>query len=103
MSISNRNAPVTVGSREEFAASLPSLIGFTPTGSVVAVLLDRNRVVISMRMDLPAVFSTVAPQVLAMARRLDADSTVLAIYAPSDQAAATSVVDIRTIDKLRRW
>ncbi len=88
MSIANENAPVTVSSREELAATLPSMIGFTPTRSVVAVLLNGQRVVVSMRMDLPNTYSDVAPQVLAVTSRLGADSTVLAIYAPSEQLEA---------------
>lgn len=71
---------VAITSPAELAASVPSLLGFSPADSLVAVFLDRNCVIVTMRCNLDNVCSGLSEAVIATGRQVGADAVVLAIY-----------------------
>lgn len=120
MRTSPTSSTVMLRSPAAFAASLPALVGFHPSRSLVAVFLAEASVVVSMRLDLPDDLSDVAEYVAATGERVRADEVILAVYdgrgggdlphrlgidAITDacQSADLSVRDAMLIDDGRLW
>lgn len=64
----------------DLIASLPALLGFIPEESLTAVLLREQRVVCTVRVDLPNDLTTTAHTLLAVARNAHADAVVLVVH-----------------------
>ena len=85
MSVSNTAPSFVVRSRGEFAAWLPSLIGFHSEGALVVVFLDDGKVSLSMRLDLEYLSSDsddVTRQIRNAARQSCAGELLIAVYCP---------------------
>jgi hypothetical protein len=104
----------------DLAATVPVLVGFEPAHSIVAVVLRRNRVALTMRVDLPAptqrpAWKALGETVLRAARQADGSAAVLVVYSDDRRHtdAARAVVtalrrgNVEVLDVLRvhegRW
>lgn len=64
--------------------SIPALLGFHPTDSLVALLIGEDRRVrCTMRVDLVAGIASHAERIADICRRADATTVLLAVYAPA--------------------
>jgi hypothetical protein len=104
----------------DLVATVPVLVGFEPEHSIVALVLRRSQVALTMRVDLPPsaqrrAWKALAETVVRGARQADGSSAVLVVYSddPRHTDAARAVVtallhrDIEVLDVLRvhdgRW
>lgn len=71
---------IEITSPAELAASIPSLLGFAPADSIVAVFLDQNCVIVTMRCDLDQNWADLSEAVIATGHQVGADALVLATY-----------------------
>jgi hypothetical protein len=62
-----------------FAASIPALVGFHPSESLVAVFLGEGKVIVTMRVDLPEDLSEVAEYVASTGTKVEADEAIVVI------------------------
>ena len=61
-----------------FAASLSTLVGFTPTESLVVVMFEQGQVIVTMRTDLPSSGQVDSVHIATTAKNLKADGVLLA-------------------------
>lgn len=85
--------PMKVSDTAGLLATVPMLMGFQPEMSVVAVCLERGRVVLSMRVDLGLSAGDIAEAAVMAARRTIVDELVLIGYVPT--------LDSRVVGHLR--
>lgn len=86
----------------QVAASIPALIGFTPTESIVIVMIESNVITVSMRIDIPADWAKSAEQITDTASRIGVDSVVVTICSelPSAWEAHRNGI-LMTVETLR--
>ena len=65
---------VAITTPAELAASIPSLLGFAPADSIVAVFLDHNCVIVTMRCDLAQIWAELTEAVIATGHQVGADA-----------------------------
>lgn len=65
----------------ELAASTPSLIGFAPADSVVALFVASGRLVVTMRCDLDQDWSDIAEGVVSTGAKVGAEEAFILLYA----------------------
>lgn len=82
-------ARLRVSSPEDLLGLAPYLLGFTPTESLVLIVIGDGRVLVTARLDLPApaAHEQVAEQLLGIADRVDASGLVLLAYSADGEAA----------------
>jgi hypothetical protein len=64
------------------AAAIPSLVGFHPTDSLVAVFLAGGTVIVTMRIDVPLELSEVADYVASTGVKVKADEVIVVLCCP---------------------
>lgn len=90
---------VTLSSPDTFAASIPSLVGFYPSESIVVVYLGGKSVIVTMRVDLPewqdrAEFMAAIPDyVTKTASKVGADGCLIAIYTGHDGLPYSDLIE----------
>lgn len=72
---------------EEFAASIPTLVGFMPLQSLVIVMLQKSRVVVTMRIDLPQEWDSALADVQSTIFRIGADEVLVAVLTDRGEEA----------------
>lgn len=68
----------------QFAASLPALVGFTPTKSLVVAMVQRSQLLVTMRVGLDHDWEEIAQHVISTVRNVDADAVLIAVCDDSD-------------------
>jgi hypothetical protein len=76
MSVVQSGSSIVLRSPGAFAAALPSLVGFQPEDSLVAVFLADGQVVVTMRLDLPEDLSQVGEYVASTGTRVKAEEVI---------------------------
>ena len=64
---------ISVRSASEYVAHVPTLVSFQPAESLVVVLLQCNHIVVTIQMNIPAIWNDVAEQIVSTAHQLEAD------------------------------
>lgn len=70
---------IVLHSPSDFAAAIPMLVGFTPSQSIVIVMLQQRRVIVTMRIDIPNDWASDQVAILSMMSRLDVDEILIAV------------------------
>lgn len=68
----------------EFAASLPALVGFTLTKSLVVVMVKQSQLLVTMRVDLDHDWEGMSQHVIGTVKKVDADAVLIAVCDDSD-------------------
>ncbi len=71
----------------QFAASLSTLVGFTPKESLVVVMFQQGQVIVTMRVDLPNSGQVESIHIATTANNLKADGVLLAFCADTQKLA----------------
>ena len=79
MSIDIERPKIVLRSPGDVAATIPALLGFNPSDSVVAVFLMEGNVTLTSRIDLDGILMF-AEHVVATAKQIGADQVVIALY-----------------------
>lgn len=74
---------ITIANPGEFAASIPSMMGFCPQDSLIVVFGRQGRVTVTTRVDLDATWGAVVETVSQAAIHVEADTALIAVYAPT--------------------
>jgi hypothetical protein len=72
---------ITLVTSGEFAASIPSMMGFCPQDSLIVVFARQGRVIVTTRVDLDATWSAILETVSQAAIHVEADTALIAVYA----------------------
>jgi len=70
---------VSMSTPHQFAASLPTLVGFTPNESVVIAMLRDSQLIATMRCDIPDNWTTAIENITSTVLRLGADRALIAV------------------------
>lgn len=100
MSTDSSDVSVMLRSPGAVAASLPALVGFTPTQSLVAVLLVDQQVIVTVRCDLSSELMQAWPYLASAAAKVQADEVILAVCCPRGSDALTDA-DVRADQDVR--
>jgi hypothetical protein len=79
MSVDIERPKIVLRSPGDVAATIPALLGFNPSDSVVAVFLMEGNVTLTSRIDLDGILMF-AEHVVATAEQIGADEVVIALY-----------------------
>ena len=71
---------ITIANPGEFAASIPSIMGFCPQDSLIVVFARQGRVIVTTRVDLDATWSVILETVSQAAIHVEADTALIAVY-----------------------
>jgi hypothetical protein len=82
MSTVQSSSRIILRSPGALAAAIPSLVGFQPEQSLVAVFLAEGQVVVTMRIDLPGNLAEVAEYVASTGTRVKADEVIAVVCCP---------------------
>ena len=70
---------VSMSTPHQFAASLPTLVGFIPNESVVIAMLRDSQLIVTMRCDIPDNWTTAIEDITSTVLRLGADKALIAV------------------------
>ena len=74
---------ITIANPGEFAASIPSMMGFCPQDSLIVVFARQGRVIVTTRVDLNATWGAIVETVSQAAIHVEADTALIAVYDPT--------------------
>jgi hypothetical protein len=111
---------ISIHNPQDFAAAIPTLVGFQPRESIVTVLIKHGRVLVTVRVDIPETWAETQDYLVETVTSIDPDSVLLALctsrgsgdlpHAPEVMgltaglaAAAAQVHDVLLIDGDRFW
>lgn len=77
---------ITINSASEYVANIPNLVGFQPTDSLVSVLVKSQRVVVTIRIDIPVDWVDFTEMLLRTADSLEADAVLLSVHTTTETA-----------------
>ena len=84
MSVLQSSSSIMLRSPSAFVAAVPSLVGFQPTDSLVAVFLGGGHVIVTMRIDIPEDLAAVAEHVAATGTKVTANEVILVLCCPKE-------------------
>lgn len=79
MSVVQSSSSIVLRSPGAFAAAVPSLVGFQPADSLVAVFLGDGQVIVTMRIDIPEDLAMAAEYVAATGTKVKADEVIVVL------------------------